>query len=118
MTINDKLNLLREKTKEKDIDIAEFIKVINDWQKEIEKQELLNDYRQHDMSKQICELLISISIAITRKLITENDKDLRIGLQSDLGRCKWLLNIYSNNPEENLKLIENTIDEELERLGI
>lgn len=118
MELTDKLNLLREKAKDPSVDAEDFSLAIAAWEKEIEKQNLLKEYREADMSKQIVSLLVSVCIAITRKLIIASDPIERAGLEADLGRCKWLLNIYSQNPINNIKQIESSIDEELERFEL
>ena len=116
--LNKKLNILREKAKEPGTDTNQFNQILDEWTAQIERLNLLKEYKDFEISKQICEMLISICLTVTRKLIRENDQIIRAGLIADLDRCKWLLTFYAKNPEDNIKSIENQIDEELENLNI
>lgn len=108
--INEKLDKLREYGLSTNNDFEE---TINEWTEQVERLEIMKEYREFDISKSISKALVSICLNATRRLIRENDQTERAKLNQDLDRCQWLLRFYNNNPEQAIKSIEQEINNEL-----
>lgn len=110
--INQNLDKLREYALKSGQD-EEFEEVLQEWTNQMDALERMNEYREFEVSKSISKALVSICLAATRKLIREKDLIERAKIEQDLDRCQWLLKFYANNPNEQLKNIEDEINQEI-----
>lgn len=100
-----------------DTNDEDYQRQLESWGKQIVRNESWASYRNLPMTQEIVFNLIKFVKTINRKLINEKNID-RSAYMADKSRCLWLIKMLSHNYQKELKLIEMSIDAELQELEI
>ena len=96
----------------------EYERMLNSWGKQIVKSEAWASYCRLPMSQEIVAALVRAVKTINQKLVNDPqiDQSKRAAYMADKQRCLWLIKHLSHNFARDLKMIEMSIDSELQEL--